>query len=369
MLCASLVAYTWLGYPALLFCFARLVNKKPRARNAREPSFSIIVAVHNEEAQIAAKLEDLLRLDYPCIEILVASDGSTDRTDSIAEQFAASDARIKLVRTAGRAGKSGAQNLAAAQAQGEILLFTDASTRMQPDLLCRVAESFADERVGLLSAVVNFGAFDDAVSQGQRAYWTLEVFLRQLESDLGLLATASGQAFCLRRELFRAIPPEFGDDCVVPLDVRLQGFRVVQAPEAVVRDEMPHDAGGELRARVRMTARNWGGILDRPAVLNPFRFPGTAWALLSHKLLRWLTPVFLVSMLGANVLLALNNQLQWLLATQSCFYAAAAAGCWEPLRNRAQRVCGYPFAFCLANTGFFLGTLRRLQGAVVVAYK
>src|SRR5205807_9989955 len=108
------------------------------------------------------------------------------------------------------------------------------------------------------------------------AYWRFEILLRQLESDLGILATASGQAFALRRELFRAIPVQFGDDCIVPLDVRLQGFRIVQDPEAIVWNQMPHSVDGEIRTRVRMTARNWSGILSRPALLNPFRFPATA---------------------------------------------------------------------------------------------
>jgi len=365
----SLVLYTWVGYPALLLAASRL-HRLRRTVGSFEPSFSIVVAVHNEETHIAAKLEDCLRFIYPShlIEILVASDGSNDRTEEIVKEFAGRDARVKLVATAGRAGKSGAQNLAPESARGDILLFTDAETRTRPDLLGQIAQHFVDPRIGLVATVASFGRPEDAVSRGQSAYWRFEILLRQLESDLGILATASGQAFALRRELFRPIPVQFGDDCIVPLDVRLQGFNVVQDPQAMVWDEMPHTVSGEFRARVRMTARNWSGILSRPSALNPFRFPATAWGLISHKFLRWMTPLFLGTALVSNSFLAIHRKFAWALAAQGGFYLAALLGAirW---RRRSERLFAYPFAFCLANAGFFLGLMKSLRGSRVITYK
>jgi hypothetical protein len=162
---------------------------------------------------------------------------------------------------------------------------------------------------------------------------------------------------------------EFGDDCIVPLDVRLQSFRVLQDRRAVVTDEMPHTPAGELRTRIRMTARNWSGILSRPRLLNPFRYPGTAWGLVSHKFLRWMTPFFLLLLFGANAALAIRFQLVPLFVLQVAFYIAAAIGWLRSRSSAGERIFGYPFAFCLANLGFFLGVLRGLRGQRVIVYK
>jgi cellulose synthase/poly-beta-1,6-N-acetylglucosamine synthase-like glycosyltransferase len=366
----TLLAYTWLGYPAILWSLRRLFGMQPLPENC-QPAFSIIVAAYNEEPHIAAKLEDCLALDYPAekLEILVASDGSTDRTEGIVQEFAGRDARIRLVKSAGRAGKSGVQNLAVAQARGEILLFTDTETTTRATLLQQIGEDFADPQVGMVAPTVHFGRIDGAVSKGQGAYWRFELVLRQMESDLGILATASGSAFAMRRTLFRPIPPQYGDDCVLPLDVRLQGYRVLQDKRIVVFDEMPNTIDGELRARVRMTARNWTGILSRPGLLNFLRYPGTAWGLVSHKFLRWMTPFFLAAMFVMSCFLAVRGRMAVLFVLQGCFYLAAVVG-WRQSRQRScARIFGYPFAFCLANLGFLLGLVRCLRGHRVVAYK
>jgi len=365
------LTYTWAGYPALLWMLRLRFAIRP-LREKRDLTVSLIVAVYNEEAQVAGKLENCLALEYPRdrLEILVASDGSTDSTESIVEDFAQQDGRIHLLRSGGRMGKSGIQNLAVAQAQGEILLFTDAETRMPANFLELVVEDFADPQVGLVAPTVHFGKFGDAISQGQGAYWRFELSLRQMESDLGILATASGAAMAVRRALYRPIPPEYGDDCVIPLDVRLQGYRVTQDPRIVVSDEMPHTIEGEVRARVRMTARNWGGMLSRPGVLNPLRFPATAWGLVSHKLLRWLTPFFLAALFLINGALVLPGQMRPFFLLQCCFYVAALVGWRRSLRQPCkQRIFAYPFAFCLANLGFLLGLVRYARAQTVTAYK
>ena len=365
----SLIVYTWLGYPVLLRVLTSI--RRPSARREqRDFKISVIIACYNEEARIEDKLTDCLSWRYPAdrLEILVASDGSTDGTECIVEKFAGQDSRIRLLRSAGRAGKSGVQNLAAAEARGDILLFTDAETRTRPDLLKQIAEDFADPGVGLVAPIVQFGRFDDPVSKGQGAYWRFEILLRQMESDLGILATASGAALAVRRELYRPVPVQYGDDCIIPLDVCLGGYRVLQDARSVVSDEMPHSIKGELRARVRMTTRNWSGILCRPGVLNPLRFPGVSWALVSHKFLRWMTPFFLVVLLLANGWLALHGQLTVLFVLQLGFYLAALIG-WRRPEGQCERVFGYPFAFCLANFGFFLGVLKSMRGEKVLTYK
>ena len=366
-----LLAYTWAGFPALLWLARRFYAAKiARAPLANAPTVSIIVAVHNEERNIEAKLMDCLQLDYPPerLEVLIVSDNSTDRTEEMVREFGSRDARVRLVIGAGRLGKSAAQNLGVEHARGDILFFTDADTRTHPETLKLLMENFADPKIGLVTANVYLGQPDNVVAEGQGMYWRFELFLRKLQSELGILSTASGQLLMMRRELFRPIPAMYGDDCVLPLDVRLQGRRVVQDTRVIVYDTMPSSIAGELRARVRMTARNWTGTLSRAGVLNPLRFPVTAWALVSHKLLRWLTPFFLAVMLIANVALAARGEWIALCALQIAFYAGAWIGWLRARKGASAWVFAYPFAFCLANVGFLLGMVKVMRREKITSY-
>jgi cellulose synthase/poly-beta-1,6-N-acetylglucosamine synthase-like glycosyltransferase len=199
-----LLAYTWAGYPLLLWLlrtfFTREIARMPQQD---APKVSMIIAARNEEAKIAAKLVDCVNLDYPPdrLEIVVVSDNSTDKTDEIVKDFAARDARIHLLAGHGALGKSGAQNLAVLSASGDLLFFTDADTRTRPDTLKLLMENFTDPQVGLVTADVYLGQPGNAVAEGQGMYWRFELFLRKLESELGILATGSGQALLMRREL------------------------------------------------------------------------------------------------------------------------------------------------------------------------
>jgi cellulose synthase/poly-beta-1,6-N-acetylglucosamine synthase-like glycosyltransferase len=367
----GLMAYVWVGYPVFVFVLASVFSqKRSNPERADDLFVSIIVPVHNEEQRIARKITNCLDLFYPRdrFEIIVASDGSTDRTETIVREMTARDSCIRWLPSESRVGKSGVQNLAAQHARGDLLLFTDANTSMPSGVLRIMVETLSDPAVGLSTATVLFGQGKDAVEKGQGFYWRYELFLRFAESRLGILATGSGQALLVRRELFRSLPPFYGDDCIMPLDVRAQGYRVIQAREATVFDEMPHSIEGELRTRIRMTARNWTGTLARPAVLNPFRFPLTALGLASHKLLRWLTPFFLALIFTCNSLLALQGQFRILWWLQIVFYLSAFIGWQLSRRQRPAWVFGYPFSFCLANFGFLLGMLKALRHQKIVAY-
>jgi cellulose synthase/poly-beta-1,6-N-acetylglucosamine synthase-like glycosyltransferase len=371
VLSLGLVVYVWAGYPLWLFALSSLYSrKKYSSHKSSDPFVSIIVPVHNEELRIAAKLEDCLNLLYPHdrFEIIVVSDCSTDKTEEIVRRFAAQDSKIRWIASPNRAGKSGVQNLAAQSASGGLFFFTDANTTMPREVLRTMVENFADPQVGLATATVLFGDPQDAVEKGQGFYWRYELFLRSAESNLGILATGSGQALLVRRELFRPLPDCYGDDCIMPLDVRAQGYRVIQDSDAKVFDTMPHTIEGELRARIRMTARNWTGTLARPAVLNPFRFPFTSLGLVSHKLLRWLTPFLLATVFVSSSLLALAGQLRPLWWLQLAFYFSALVGWQLSRKQRPAWVFGYSFSFCLANVGFLLGMVKAFRNQKIVAY-
>jgi len=365
------VIYVWVGYPLFVFALAALFSRnRPPFERSDVPFVSVIIPVHNEENKIAAKLRDCLDLLYPHdrFEIIVASDSSTDKTEEIVSRFRTQDSRIHWLPSEIRVGKSGVQNLAAQHAHGDFLFFTDANTAMPPGVLRTMVENMADPQVGLSTATVFFGHPNDAVEKGQGFYWRYELFLRSAESDLGILATGSGQALLVRRELFRPLPPYCGDDCIIPLDVRAQGYRVIQEHDANVFDAMPHSIDGELRARVRMTARNWTGTLSRPAVLNPLQFPLTSLGLVSHKLLRWLTPFLLATIFVSSSLLALSGRLRPLLWLQLAFYLSALVGWQLTRKQRPAWVFGYSFSFCLANVGFLLGMVKAFRNQKIVAY-
>jgi len=367
----GIIIYVWIGYPLLVFLLASVFSRKCEpVGHTVNPFVSIIVPVHDEEQKIAAKLENCLELLYPPerLEIVVASDNSTDGTKEIVRRFIASDSRVQWLQSDCRVGKSGVQNLAARHARGDLLLFTDANTIMPPRALRTMVDHLADPKIGLSTATVLFGQAQDAVEKGQGFYWRYELFLRFAESDLGVLATGSGQALLVRRELFQPLPNCYGDDCIMPLDVRAQGYKVIQGQEVIVYDAMPQGIEGELRARIRMTARNWAGTLSRAALLNPLRFPLTALGLISHKLLRWLTPFFLAIIFLCNTLLALQRQFVFLWSLQAVFYLSALVGWQLTRRQRPAWVFGYSFSFCLANVGFLLGMVKALRNQKIVAY-
>lgn len=371
LVCSAVVAYTWILYPLLLRLLNMLPSRSGRPENSAEVPFaSIIIAAHNEQETIAEKLQNCRELVYPHdrLEIIVASDGSTDRTAEIVRIVSERDPRIVWLESDRRLGKSGVQNLAAMKARGEVFLFTDASTGMPAGVLQAMVNDLADRRVGLVTATVFFGDPEDAVEKGQGFYWRYELFLRAAESDLGILATGSGQALLVRRELFRPLPTCYGDDCIMPLDVRQQGFRVVQDRQAIVYDTMPHSIEGELRARIRMTARNWAGTLSRPALLNPLRFPLTSVGLVSHKLLRWLTPFFLAGILLSSATLVFQGEASALWWLQIGFYLSALIGWSLAKKQKPAWLFGYPFSFCLANVGFLLGIVKALRNQKIVAY-
>lgn len=367
----GITIYVWAGYPILVFLLASVFSRKRNFLEQPEyPFVSIIVPVHDEEQKIAAKLENCLELLYPPdrFEILVASDCSTDTTEEIVRRFIARDSRIQWLQSDRRVGKSGVQNLAARHARGDLLLFTDANTAMPHGVLRMMVDHLSDPTVGLSTARVLFGRPKDSVEKGQGFYWRYELFLRSAESDLGILATGSGQALLVRRELFQPLPSCYGDDCIMPLDIRAQGYKIIQEREATVYDAMPQGIDGELRARIRMTARNWTGTLSRPPVLNPLKFPLTALGLISHKLLRWLTPFFLAIILVCNTLLALQRQFIFLWCLQAVFYLSALVGWQLTRKQRPAWVFGYSFSFCLANIGFLLGMVKAFRNQKIVAY-
>jgi glycosyltransferase involved in cell wall biosynthesis len=366
---ASILLYTWVGYPAFLFLLSHL-RKYPIGKRKITPTVSIIIAARNEEKDIRDRVQNLLELDYPAdlFEILIASDGSIDRTVEIAREF--SDERVHVLEFPKQRGRALVHNDVVPLAKGDIIVFTDAATRFETSFLSEIVSNYADPRVGCVNGMVDFQNRDaSSVTRQRGLYWRYELGLRQAESDYGILLCASGQCMSVRRNLFRLLQEATYDvDFMTPLDVIDAGALVVQDSTARATDLMFSSSRQELKAQARMVSRNLGGYLDRRFLVGPSRFVRYAWSLLSHKVLRWLTPFILLTALLSNILLSIRGHVVSLLLLQLGFYAAAAIGWWRIELKRPASVFSGPFAFCLANVGFFLGVMKCIGNERITTY-
>ncbi len=344
-----------------------------RTEGDSPPSVAVIVAVHNEEAALPAKLENCLGLRYPPdrLRVVVASDGSTDGTVRVAEGFARKYRNVHVLAQKERLGKTVAQNAAVKLCRDDVILFSDADTKFDGRFLERLIVPFSDRSVGCVTgALVWANPGESAVAAGGDLYWRYEHFMWRLESHLGLLAWGSGACLAVRRGLFAPMEAQYGEDCVVPLDVVSRGYRVAFQPEAVAHETHIAHARAEMRARARMTLRSFAGTMSRKRLLNPVRFPGIAWSIASHKVLRWLTPYFLLLILVANVVLVGRSSLYRLtLVPQIIFYVSGAIGyILDRYRLRVPLISTI-YAFCLMNLGVSVGVAHALLGRRILAYR
>jgi cellulose synthase/poly-beta-1,6-N-acetylglucosamine synthase-like glycosyltransferase len=365
------LVYIYWGYGAVLRLLAhsRRGARVPPPVAGDWPRMTVLLTVYNEERNIRERLADLARQDYPAdrFDVVVCSDGSTDATEALAEAFEA-PCRISVIRSS-RLGKSGAQNAAMPRVGGDIVVLTDAEARFDRGFLRAMARAFADPQVGCATAHLQFVERSGGVAANQGRYWAYELALRDMESRLGILAVASGQAMAFRRALFRPLPTFVGDDCVIPLDVVEQGYRVVHCRDALAYDVMENEAGREFRTRVRMTLRNWLGTWRYPSLLNPFRRFGYAFALWSHKLLRWLGWIGIALMLLGSLGLLVTGTAVALAVLFGLGLLAGAAGGLAESRNVKLPVANTVYSFLLANTAFMVGVIRAWAGDRIVAYR
>ena len=358
-----LVVYTYLIYPVLLWLLA-VGRKVPEYAPLGEwPAASLIIAAHNEEAVLRAKLENALAMDYPAerLDIIVVSDASTDGTDRIAAEFA--ERGVRLHRQAVRGGKTEAQNAGVRLARGQFLAFSDANSMYAPNALKRLLAPFADERVGCVCGELQYANPDDqGAGKGEGLYWRYEQFLKHRESLLSSALGANGAIYALRRELFVELRGDIISDFVAPLYAWQRGFRIAYEPTAVATEYSSVRFGDELRRRRRIVSRSLYGLWTAASVLNPFAHFFFAFQMFSHKVLRWLVPVWLLAVLAVNIALAASEYYGFLLALQVAFYGLAALGLLLPERLGRYWLFYVPAYFTATNWGTLLGLLSFLTG-------
>jgi len=362
--------YTYAGYPLLLAILGRL-HSKPVQRAEWTPTVTLIIAAYNEERDLAAKLENSLLLDYPksSLEIIVTSDCSSDRTDEIAKSFA--NQGVRLHRQSQRLGKTAAQNAAVEQARGEIILFSDATTQYQPDVLRLMMPSFADASVGCVTGqVVYKSSADSTVGQGTRSYWNYEFLLKKQESSIGSLIGVCGCMYAVRKSAYVPLYHEACSDFLIATTMARQGLRAIYEPSAVCSEEPNAEANKELAVRVRIITQTFADLWRNRDMLNPLRHGFYAVQLLSHKVMRYLAPAFLLTILLLSGLLASQNTLYAIVfGAQVVFYSIAAIS-WV-FERMGIRVPGLvlPQYFVITNLASLLAFIKLIRGERYVKWE
>jgi cellulose synthase/poly-beta-1,6-N-acetylglucosamine synthase-like glycosyltransferase len=296
-----LSVYSYLLFPISLVALANIV-RRPWVKKDIRPLVSVVISVYNEERFIAKKIENALALNYPAeqLEILVISDGSTDKTEKIVQGF--SDGRVVLKAFRERSGKTSCLNRAVPEARGDIILFTDANSMFPRDILVKLVRYFADPEVGLVTGWTRYGEVDKA-EDTTGVYSRFEKWTKIQESLVSSCVGADGAVFAIRKELFGTLREDDINDFVIPLNVIRQGRRAVMDPDVYCYEKSADDAGKEYQRQVRITNRTLNAIRRNSEFLNPLKYGWFTYFLLSHKIMRFLVPFFLIATFGANLML------------------------------------------------------------------
>jgi cellulose synthase/poly-beta-1,6-N-acetylglucosamine synthase-like glycosyltransferase len=351
----GLLLYTQLGYPLVLWLFARGRGEQEAAADLPEPapSVSLIVAAHDEEASIVGWVRSTLAFEYPRdrLEVIVVSDGSTDRTVEWARKAGAD-----LVLEVPRGGKVAALNAAVRSADGEVLAFSDANSIWEADALRRLVGRLADPKVGYVCGHLRLDGEGGENQEG--VYWRYETAIRALESRLAGVTAGNGAINAVRREAYIALEPSRGQDISLPYEITKRGRRAVFEQGAIAREPMAATLGSEFRRKRRMLAGAWATIL-RHGMLSPRGYgPAYAFEIVSHRGLRYLSPILHLIALGTNLALIGQGPVYVVtVAAQAALLVAAALASLVPLRPF--RIARYYVAVTAASAAGLWDYLRR----------
>ena len=366
-LCVVAATYSYFWYPLLLLILPRR-RSDPGAAGTPVRKIAIIIAARNEAGKIADKLANTLALERPDMELdlIVASDASEDATDGIVLGYA--DKGIRLVRAPVRKGKEHVQGLAIASTDADLIAFTDAGTILPKDALLHLLEAFDDRTVGAVSSVDRFIAADGTV-QGEGAYVRYEMWLRDLETRFHSLVGLSGSFFAARRIICQKWDDRVQSDFGTALSCVQLGMRAVSDRRVIGYYKNISDSRKEYQRKLRTVIRGMGSLRIRADVLNVFRYGRFSFEVLSHKVMRWATPWFLLGALGANTVLALQDSFyRALLVLQLALYLSPVAMRVAPGLHRIgpARIGVY---FVEVNVAILHAALLTLSGRTILTWE
>lgn len=362
-----LLFYAYLGYPLFLIAVSKMLSPKSlrKMESERWPAASILIAAYNEEKVIGDKLKNCLTLDYPAefLEIYVASDGSSDKTNDIVRGYVEKEKRIHLLEFP-RTGKSGVLNKAMACLKSEIVVFSDANTEYMRDTLTNLIKHFSDKKVGCVCGRLIYRNPEEVVSgKGESFYWHYETALKKMESKLGYVAGANGAIYAIRRELFEPLPTgTINDDFVISMRIVQKGFRSVYDENAIAYEDVAPNMESEFKRHVRDGAGHYIAIYHLFGLLNPF-LGLRSFIYWSHRLLRWSIPFLLILLFGINIVLQTHNAFyKATFIVQFGFYVLAIMGLFIIKNRKLPFIVYVPFYFCNLNLALLIGFLRAITG-------
>lgn len=360
---------TYAFYPISIWILGTLFPLKVR-RTEATPSISIIIPAYNEAKNIERKIENTLVLNYPKdkVEIFVGSDGSSDETATLVKKFA--NRGVQLLDFETNRGKTAVQNDLVRKSKGEILIFTDAASFVQPDAIKKIVRNFADDRVGCVAGRMHFVDTDSSLTtQSQGIYWHYELKLRELESSLGSLIGVDGPLYAVRQNCYIPLRKDIISDFITPLLVLAQGKRVVLEPHALVDEDPKLKTVQEFETRRRITLRGLVGLSAYIELLNPFTHPMLAFQIFFHKILRWFVgPLVILNVLACCALLG-----HWffnsILVVYAFFFLAAALGWVAERLGMKAWVLTVPYYFILVNIAATMGIVDFFRKKQVIAWE
>jgi cellulose synthase/poly-beta-1,6-N-acetylglucosamine synthase-like glycosyltransferase len=356
------VLYCYFGYPAIIYLVAKF-RPRPIRKGYFQPRVSIVLSVWNEEDVIEGKIQNLLGLNYPAdkMEILIGSDGSTDRTNSIVKNF--KDPRVIFLESQQRSGKMVTINELIKKTKHEVIIFTDARQLFDVNAIQQLVANFADPDVGSVSGELIFGRKEGGTAKGLNLYWEYEKFIRSQESRVHSMLGATGAIYAIRRELFVPVPSAVVlDDMFIPFKVIEKGYRATFDDTAVAYDEVADSPKQEHRRKARTLYGNYQIFGLFPRMFNIFRSP-IAIQLFSHKFLRVIVPFFMIVLFVVNALLIREPFYEIIFIMQIVFYGLAILGALARqgkygILRLISKICYIPYVFCLLNFSALVGFLR-----------
>ena len=359
--------YTYLGYPLLLMLLNRFKAGRSQStfdKKGRLPPVTLLIAAYNEEKVIKEKIINALRLEYPenLLEIWIASDGSSDRTNDIVREFIGKNNRLHLLELP-RMGKAEVINMSMAQLRTEIVVFSDANTEFSPDALKKLVMHFSDTGTGCVCGRLIYRNPGDIMSgKGESFYWRYETALKKMESKLGYIAGANGAIYAIRRELFEPLPPgTINDDFMISMQIVKKGYKSIYEEEATAYEDVAPSVETEFRRHIRDGAGHYIAFYYLMPLLNPLL--GTrAFTYWSHRILRWSAPFILIILFILNLMLVDYGFYGLIFALHAGFYVFAVFGMVTVKAKGLPFFMHVPFYFCNLNFALLLGFIKAISG-------
>jgi cellulose synthase/poly-beta-1,6-N-acetylglucosamine synthase-like glycosyltransferase len=372
LLSLFIIVYVYAGYPLLLSFLNLTLKRKPKIQDdSYLPNVTLLISCYNEIDIVAEKIKNSLAIDYPQnkLEIIIISDGSDDGTDDVAKSF--SSEGVKLIRQEGRLGKTSAINLAMESVTSDIVVFSDANAMYSPDAVKKLVRNFASSEVGyVVGAALYTDGKTSAAAASEDIYWQYEIKLKTMESNLHSVVGGDGAIYAIRRNLFIKLDAKDINDFVNPLQIIAQGYRGIFDHEANCLEETAGDFSKEAKRKQRIVNRSFRGLMKVKEVMNPFKYGFFSLEVISHKLLRWLIPVFLTIFAFGSLFLSYENCLffKFITLLGVIFLWLAQVGYIKSMNKSISPLFFIPYYFLMVNYYSLVGVITALAGNIQVTW-